>query len=364
MFSLPCNHDLGRLAMHRASGVEAPVRRKGFVMTSRRLRRAVFLASCLAVIAGCGPGQETGWSGYVQADYVYVAAPLAGTLSTLAVEPGQQVARGDALFTLESESEKAAREEANARLAAAHFQAENTDKGKREVEVAVNQAQLAQARAQADLARHDLTRKRELVARGFISKAQLDEAQAALEQAQQRVAELISTVQVARLPARPDERAAADAQVEAARQVLRQSEWRQQQKQQAAPQAGQVADTFFRPGEFVPAGQAVVALLPPGNIKARFFVPETELPSLALGSAVAIECDGCGTPIAARVSQIATRPEYTPPVIYSNSQRSKLVFMAEAKPSPADAVRLRPGQPLGVRRAAAAASSAGSAAAQ
>ena len=156
-------------------------------------------------------------------------------------------------------------------------------------------------------------------------------------------------MQVARLPAREDERAAADAQVQAARGALKQTEWRQQQKQQAAPADAQVADTFFRPGEFVAAGQPVVALLPPANIKARFYVPETELPALALGQAVLLECDGCGAPIAARVTHIATRPEYTPPVIYSNSQRSKLVFMAEAHPAPTDATRLRPGQPLSAR---------------
>ncbi|MES3001057.1 MAG: HlyD family efflux transporter periplasmic adaptor subunit [Pseudomonadota bacterium] len=308
-----------------------------------------WLLAAPALVAACGRSDDTGWSGYAEADYVYVSSPLAGTLSALNVDPGQQVGKGKPLFALESESEKAAREEANARLAAAQYQADNTDKGKRAPEVAVNQAQLSQARAAAELAQHDLTRKRELVAKGFISRAQLDEAQATLAQAQARVSELASTVQVARLPARADERAAADAQVEAARQVLAQSEWRQAQKQQTAPVDAQVADTFYRPGEFVAAGQPVVALLPPGNIKARFYVPESELPKLALGQDVSIECDGCGAAIAARITRISTRPEYTPPVIYSNSQRNKLVFMLEAKPAPADATRLRPGQPLGVR---------------
>ena len=313
---------------------------------------ALAAALCLALLAACGGKPDAGWSGYAEADYVYVSSPLAGTLSALHVQAGQQVARGKPLFALESESERAAREEASARVDVARFQADNTDKGKRQAEVAINQAQLQQARAQAELAQHDLARKRELVARGFISKAQVDEAQSALAQAQARVRELSSVVQVAQLPARADERAAADAQVEAARQALKQTEWRQQQKQQAAPADAQVADTFFRPGEFIAAGQPVVALLPPGNIKARFYVPEAELPSVALGQNVTLECDGCGAAIAARVTHIATRPEYTPPVIYSNSQRSKLVFMAEAQPSAADAVRLRPGQPLSVRRQA------------
>jgi len=303
----------------------------------------------LCLLAACGHRDEGSWPGYAEADYVYVASPLAGTLSALHVQAGQQVARGNPLFALESESEKAAREEANARLEAARYQAENTDKGKREPEVAINQAQLAQARAQAELAQHDLTRKRELVTRGFISKAQVDEAEATLAQAQGHVRELTSVVQVARLPARADERAAADAQVEAARQVLKQTEWRQQQKLQSAPADAQVADTFFRPGEFIAAGQPVLALLPPGNIKARFYVPEPDLPAVTLGQTVLLECDGCGAPIAARVTHIATRPEYTPPIIYSNSQRSKLVFMAEAHPAPADAARLKPGQPLSAR---------------
>jgi len=313
--------------------------------------RWVAAAAALAMAAGCGGKPDDAWSGYAEADYVYVASPLAGTLSVLHVQAGERVSRGKPLFALESESEKAARGEADARLEAARYQAENTDKGKREPEVAVNQAQLSQARAQAELAQHDLTRKRELVAKGFISRAQLDEAQAALAQAQARVRELSSMVEVARLPARADERAAADAQVEAARQALRQTVWREQQKEQAAPADAQVADTFFRPGEFVGAGQPVVALLPPGNLKARFYVPEAQLSTVALGQNVLLQCDGCGAPIAARVTHIATRPEYTPPVIYSNSQRSKLVFMVEAQPEPADAARLRPGQPLDVRPA-------------
>jgi HlyD family secretion protein len=303
----------------------------------------------MCAMGGCSEPADPGWSGYAEAEYVYVAAPLAGTLSALHVQAGHQVAQGQVLFGLEAEAEQAAAEEANARLAVARFQAENTGKGKRADEVAVNEAQLQQAGAQARLAQQDMVRKQDLVARGFVSRAQLDEAQAVLAQAQARVAELASLVQVARLPARVDERAAAGAGVDAARHALRQTQWRRAQKQQVAPQAGQVADTFYRSGEFVAAGQPVVALLPPGSVKARFFVPEAQLQAVALGSAVTLACDGCGPPVAARVSHIATRPEYTPPVIYSNDQRSKLVFLAEARPAVVDAVRLRPGQPLAVR---------------
>ena len=317
-------------------------------MTALCLRTALAVTALFAV-AACGDKPSDAWSGYVQADYVYVAAPLAGTLAALHVQPGQMVTRGNPLFNLESDLERATRAEAEARLAAASAQAANTDKGKRAPEVAVNQAQLEQVRAAAELAAHDLQRKRELVAKGFISKAQLDEAQASLDQARARVAELGSAVQVAKLPARDDERAAANAQVDAAKSVLQEALWKQEQKAQAAPVDGEVADTYFRPGEFVNAGQPVLALLPPANLKARFYVPESQLSKLALGQTVGVSCHGWSANITARITHIATRPEYTPPVIYSNEQRSKLVFMAEAVPEGAAGAKLRPGQPLEVR---------------
>ena len=316
------------------------------------MRAAVLAMAAAASLAGCGRGEEAAWSGYAEGDYVYVAAPIAGTLATMQVQAGQQVRRGQPLFALDAESERAAREEAQARLAAARFQAANTEKGRRPPEVAMSQAQLVQARAQLVLAQRELARKAPLGASGAVSREEIDNARSAVEQAQARVAELEASLRVARLPSRADERAAAEAQVEAARQVVRQNAWREEQKRQDAPSDAVVSDTFFRPGEFVGAGQPVLSLLPPGNLKARFYVAEGELARIAPGQEVRLSCDGCGKTIAARVSFIATQPEYTPPVIYSNSQRSKLVFLVEAKPvSAADAARLRPGQPLDVRPA-------------
>jgi HlyD family secretion protein len=315
-------------------------------------RRSVIVL--VALLAACGPREPPAWSGYAEGDYVYVAAPLGGTLATLDVQAGQEVARGARLFTLDPEAERAASEEAQARLAAALADAADAAKGRRPDEIAVTAEQLAQARAQETLTRGDIVRQQQLLAQGFVSQARLDDARAALAQAQARVAELSATLRVARLPAREDTRSAALAQAEAAKQALRQSEWREQQRRQSAPADARVADTFFRAGEYVPAGQPVLALLPPSQIKARFFVPEAEIATLAPGHALTLHCDGCGAPIAARVTRIATQAEYTPPVIYSNAQRSKLVFLVEARPDPKDAPRLRPGQPLDVRRAEAA----------
>lgn len=307
------------------------------------------LVSTVCAITACSEKPPSGWTGYAEGDYVFIASPIAGRLQTLAVQAGQQVQANAPLFTLEQESEQAAQAEAQARLRSARAQASNTEKGRRAEEIAVTTAQLQQAQAALQLARQDVTRQQQLVAQGFVAKARVEDAQTALTQAQSRVAELTAALQVARLPARVDERTAATATAQAASEALRQAQWRIDQKSATAPQAAQVSEVYFRPGEFVGAGVPVVALLPPQNIKARFYVPESDLSTLRLGQTVQIHCDGCGAAIPARVSRIATQPEYAPPIIYSNTQRSRLVFLVEARADAADAPRLHPGQPVDVR---------------
>jgi HlyD family secretion protein len=116
-----------------------------------------------------------------------------------------------------------------------------------------------------------------------------------------------------------------------------------------APAAGIIQDVYFRPGEVVPASRPVVSLLPPGNVKVRFFVPEALLPQIRLGDTVNVTCDGCAPHIVARISFISKKAEYTPPVIYSLEERAKLVFLIEARPDQPEYVRV--GQPVRVRTA-------------
>jgi HlyD family secretion protein len=162
------------------------------------------------------------------------------------------------------------------------------------------------------------------------------------------VRELQGQLEVSRLPARQDQIRAQDAQVAAARAASSQSSWRLDQKHIAAAQGGLVVDTLYREGEWVAPGSPVVRMLPPQNVKLRFFVPQAVAGGLKPGRNIAVRCDGCGDEVPATVSYIASEPEYTPPVIYSNETRAKLVFMVEARPSIENAGRLRPGQPVEV----------------
>lgn len=264
----------------------------------------------LALTSGCNSNNGDVYQGYAEGEFVRVAAPYAGMLAELKMQRGTQVKAGTPLFVLEQENERAARGEAE-------------ERGKQA------EAQLEQARAALRLSEANFRRDRKLAATSFISSRQLDTSRAALDRDREQVRAL-------------------EAQAKASGEALKQAEWKLAQKSVNAPVAGLVQDTLYAQGEWVPAGNPVISLLPPENIKLRFFVPEQRLAVLRIGQSVTIHCDKCGASLAARITYIAPQAEYTPPVIYSKENRDKLVFLIEAKPAPADAVKLHPGQPVDV----------------
>lgn len=306
------------------------------------------LAAGLLVLGGCAREAPAAYQGYVEGETLHLASPFGGRLRKLVVQRGQQVAAQAPLFELNADEEAAARQQAEELLRAAQAQLADLGQGRRAPELDVARAQLAQARAAEAQAAQQLERDRAQFDAGGIARAQLDDSRTHHLQQAARVREFSEQLQVQRLPARSERIRAQDAQVAAARAVLQQAAWRLAQKSVAAPQAGLVLDTLYREGEWVPPGSPVVRLLPPGNLKVRFFVPEAALGAIKTGAQVVMTCDGCAAPIAATVSFIADGPEFTPPVIYSNDTRAKLVFMVEARPAAADAPQLRPGQPVTV----------------
>ena len=309
------------------------------------MRNFTLALLALAALAGCSRRDVTGWQGYLEGEYVYVASPIAGRLERLSVEKGSRVEPGVPLFALEDSSESDARREAANRLNASLARLEDLKKGSRPTELAALEAQLQKARSAAELSRLDLARQEGLFRDGAISQSDYDHARLAHEEDERVVDGLSSNLDTARLGGRSDAIAAAGADVKAAQAALAAADWSVGQKAQAAPCAGLVFDTLYREGEFVAAGSPVVALLPPANIKVRFFVPEQEFGAVRPGGRVEVALSGGGAPLEARISYLSPQPEYTPPVLYNRDNRSKLVFMVEAE-FPGGAGRdLHPGQP-------------------
>jgi HlyD family secretion protein len=315
----------------------------------------------VAVLLGaCGDRQGAlVMSGYAEADLIYLAPPFAGRLLSLTVQRGDAVAKGQPLFELDTASEAIASDAAVARLDHAGAALANLRKGKRPNELQAIEQQLAQAQAGLRSSESLLARNRQLVAQGFLAPVQLDELSAVRDRDAARVRELQAQRASALDAARSDEIAAAEADTRGSSADLAQARWRQAQQQRTAPVDAQVVDVMYRVGEWVAAGAPVLSLLPPGAVKVRFFVPQPELSRVAVGQSVALACDGCPAGWTAHISFISPQAEYTPPVIYSNQSRDKLVFLAEAVPEGAARAQLKPGQPVDVRLAAPAVKSGG-----
>jgi HlyD family secretion protein len=264
------------------------------------------------------------------------------------VQRGDEVKSGTPLFSQDQATEAASVSQAQAQLAQAQAQQSNLATGKRPPEIAVIEAQLKDAEARRTLSAEQLARQQALVAKGFVSAESLDQARTQLARDQAGVAQMRAQLASARLPGRKEERAGAQAQVLASQAALEQSTIRLEQKSQVAPVSGQVQDIYYRTGEWAAPGQPVVSILPAENIKVRFFVPESTLGALRTGQAVAIHCDGCPATVPATIRFISTTAEYTPPVLFSEKNRHRLVYLVEAWPQPKDAAQLHPGQPVSV----------------
>lgn len=283
-------------------------------------------------------------SGYVEGEALYMAAPVSGALRAANVQRGDRVSPGQPLFVVDPAQVDAQRGQAEAQIDAAQAQAEDARKGLRPVELAVYDANLAAAEARARDALAVLNRIRPLAAQGVYAKARLDDAQAAYDAAAAQAAAARRQRQAAELGAREGQVRAADAQVAQAQAGLTAVDARLADIAPKAPAAGRIEDVFYQPGEWVPANQPILALLPDDRIRLRFFVPEKSLSAYAPGRTVRFACDGCASGLTARITYISPRPEFTPPVIYSREARDRLVYLVEAQPS----VRLNPGQPVDV----------------
>jgi HlyD family secretion protein len=271
--------------------------------------KRILILSLALFAASCGRETSSILQGYGEADYIYLSAQDAGIVGEVFVREGDTVEAGARVFRLDPERMSYGAQSAEAQRAAAT-------------------AAVRTAQAQATLAQRNYARGAQLAERGFYPRARLDADRAARDVANAQLAQARR------------EAAAAGAETGLAEERL-------QDLAGTAPAAGTIQQIFHRAGEVVSAGQPIAALLPPENMKVRFFAPEAMLAQLPVGAPVMVSCDGCVEPVEARVSFVAAEPQFTPPVIYSLDQREKLVFLVEARF--AVATPIRPGMPVDVR---------------
>jgi HlyD family secretion protein len=305
-----------------------------------------FFAGLVALLPGFGPPPQPVYSGYVDADYVYAAAPSGGTIATLSVAEGETVQKGAVLFTLKADQQRAALKAAEARAAAARASWQNHSTGGRREEVEVARASLAKAQADLGLAQATLERSRKLFAAGTVAQARLDQDEANARAAQAQVSQTEAQLAVIELPARNAQLASAEQTLIAAEADAEQARANLAERSVLAPADGRVEEVFYQAGEVAGAGAPVLSLLAPEALVVKFFVPEPDRAAFSPGQRLAISCDGCPAGLSAMLTRIASQPQFTAPIIYSREERTRLVYSAEARL--AAGAGLDPGQPVSV----------------
>jgi HlyD family secretion protein len=294
------------------------------------------------------------FTGYIEADLIYVSASLPGRIQSLPFEQGDVVSEGELMLTLENDAQKISVAQSRAQLAQAKSNVENLQTGLRQEELDSLDAQLAEAKASLNLAEVQKNRWETLVKIGAATQADKDQIDAEYRVAVARVHNVESQIKAAKLSARPHLIEAAQAQVSAAEEALNYAIWQEQQTKVFAPANARVEQVLYRKGEYISAGMPVYSLLPSDGLKVKFFVPQAQLSDVTMGQlvrvlnpskAVSNEASNPGY-TEAIVSYIAQDAEFTPPIIYSTESREKLVFLVEA--SFDHPVQLRPGQPVDV----------------
>ncbi len=288
---------------------------------------------------------QQGWLGYVEGETAYLGAAVAGRITRVAVKKGDAVETGTLLFQLDDAAAQADITRLTAAIETAKATARNLDSGKRQAELDLLARQKSEADANLALAKAEYTRANNLSKRGIAPENQYDQAKAALAIAEEKVRQAEANLVIGQLPAREAEREAALSRVKESEAALAVAKDKLKDYRAVATVGGIIDDVFFDPGEVVSAGQPVVSLLQPGRETLRFYVPEAERAKTRAGVSVNYTCDGCGDGGSAVITRVATTPEYTPPVIYSESARAKLVFMVEAAPQSPDP-HLQPGLPV------------------
>lgn len=276
--------------------------------------------------------QRAAFLGYVEGDLLYLGPVEGERLARLEVEAGREVAAGDPLFSMATPVLDQQRAEAEARRVEMRAQLENRRAAmNRPQQIAVLQAAVDRAKAALALSAAEHERKRLLFSHGHAPKAALDQTAMARDRDRAALVEAERQIEVAHMPSRNQEIDAAEAAIGMAQAQIDQIETRIRRQTVVAPAAGTVQDVFFRVGEVANAGQPVLSLLPPENRKIRFYIPEPRLAQARLGGKVIIACDGCRPDLEGRISFIAAREEFTPPVIFSDAERARLVFKIEAR---------------------------------
>lgn len=313
-------------------------------MLYRYFSKGFCLFSLMLFLIACGRQEERCYQGYIESENIYLASPYSGQLKQLAIQRGAVVKKGQLLFALDPYPELLNVQQTQFELTQAEQTYQNLVAPKRREEIEAIKAQIEQVQAQIVLAELRVKRYRELYAKKVAAKDILDEAVELYKERSNLKKQYQANLALAQQGARVEEIRAQAAQVNALRKRVANAQWMLSQKSLCAPVDGLIYDTYYRPGEFVPAQQPVLSLLSPNLIYVQFYVPLVEANRLSIGKKITFSCETCSEKYPAVISYVSSEAEFVPPLVYSRDNVDKLVFRVQARLKAFN--RFKPGEPV------------------
>jgi HlyD family secretion protein len=195
------------------------------------------------------------------------------------------------------------------------------------IENQIRQTQTAMARVE-----NHLNRLLQLEKKQFVDKDTLDNQTKTLQELSFQAKQYQENLKLSKMGSREQQIKAQFAAYKSAKAKLRESKWYLSYKTISAPADGYVYDTFYNPGELVPAQKPVVVMVVPDYNYVEFFVSSKDVAQLSLGMPVKYQFYGDSNTHDAQIDYIAATVEYMPPVLYTPDYQEELVFRIRAKP--------------------------------
>ena len=308
--------------------------------------KACVAAYLVVLISGCDKAAPTeAITGYVEANYIYLAAPESGWITEQAIELGSIIEKGQVVTQLDDDYQNLSLTQQQTITQQKQAQLADLTQGARTEELNVLRSQLHEANIQTELAKLQFTRAQQLHQDALISQAEFDSAKLTLASKNAKEVTIKQQIKVLELGARKEQVIAKQQEVKSSNFDIEKSLWQKNQRMIIAHQSGIVDEIYFRQGEFVNKGQPVLSLLLPRSKKVRFYLPQAKVVKLTLGKNISVVTQSSAL-AKATVSYIANSVEFTPPVLYDNTNRQALVFLVEATFN--EPIALHPGQPVDI----------------
>ncbi|OAF07271.1 HlyD family secretion protein [Bradyrhizobium neotropicale] len=323
----------------------------------RNVRPAAFLAIPLALVAAGAllyvirhSAPSTAIVGVVRATEVRVEPEVNGQLVSIAVEKGASVKEGDVVARLSAVELTAQADQARAALASAVASRNNVYAGVRREQVDSRRAAIAKANARLDYVQAQLTRTSTLARQSFESQQTLDQAENDVAAARADVAEAQANYDAAVAGPTREERAVADAQVQAAAAAVTVLERRLDKMVLRAPADGTVSVIAAEVGENVRAGQPILMVEAAGRQWLSFNVREDHLGRVAMSDTVSVvrnETDGVAKAVVTELRPLGVFATWQAERVIGDHDRNTLRLRLDPEKSPAN---LEPGMTVWIER--------------